>query len=81
MRPGNYLFREQGAYGFIVLQGKGSRPIVVAQRTRRADGVPLSGAPGLRIAPIMMRPEDPRSPDFSEGRIKGLNYEFMRQQG
>lgn len=42
---------------------------------------PLSGAPGLRIDPIMMRPEDPRGHDFHANRIEGLDYEFMQEQG
>ncbi|MCP3102811.1 hypothetical protein LZ198_28435 [Myxococcus sp. K15C18031901] len=71
----------QGSYGHLALTGTGPRPIVVQKRTRRADGMPLSGAPGLRIDPIMMRSEDPRGEDFFVGRIEGLDYEYLRQKG
>ncbi|AKQ67936.1 hypothetical protein A176_004848 [Myxococcus hansupus] len=72
---------DQGAYGHVVVTGHGQRPIVVRQRTRRVDGMPLSGSVGLRIDPIVMRPDDPRGPDFLAGRILGLDYAFMKQQG
>lgn len=77
----DFVVPMQGAYGYVTLTGKGTRAIVVGTRTRREDGMPRSGAPGLRIDPIMMRPEDPRGEDFLIGRIEGLDYEYLSQQG
>ncbi|QSQ11138.1 hypothetical protein [Myxococcus landrumensis] len=79
-RQFDFTAPSQGLFGAVLIQGHGSRPIVVRPRPKR-DEVARWMAPTLRISPIMMGPEDPRVEALLANQVKGLDYDFMRGQG